>query len=445
MNKDRTKRKASDASDATRMPKRSANQRESRLRQLNLDLDSVHKTSTLLTGPMDLQQVLEVVVKTVAQTIGADAAGLRLLDQEKRELVLKATYGLSQAYIDKGPVTAGESLLNNSALDGQAIVVQDMRSDPQFVKYHDEIIEEGLISCLTIGLRYREKGIGILRLYSKQKRGFSQIDISTAQIVASQSAAAIINARLYAESLESERMARQVRLAGVVQRHLIPHKPPVIAGWQLAGIYVPCYDVGGDFYDFVEISPDRLLINMGDVMGKGIPASLVMASLRSSLRAYAAQFEDLTRMVSRANRMFCHDAEVGEFATLFCALIDIQAGILTYCNCGHEPPLLIRDGKVIELAQGGTVIGLSPETDYVSTTIQLRPDDMIVMFTDGLADAFNFQHESFGRKRIVQAALDSAQMPAEQAAKNILWLMRKFAGLTTRYDDTALVVLKRTP
>jgi sigma-B regulation protein RsbU (phosphoserine phosphatase) len=417
--------------------------RDRKISQLNKDLSSVRETSQLFSGLMELNQVLELVVKTVAQAIGADAAGLRLLDSDNNELVLKATYNLSEAYVNKGPVTAGESVLNKRALAGEVIVVTDMQSDPHFEKYHDEVEKEGLVSGLTLGLIYREKGIGMLRLYSKSRREFTAADISTAQIVAAQSAMAIMNARLYAEALEGDRIARQVRLAGQVQRHLIPQSPPDIPGIQLAGRYVPSYDVGGDFYDFIDISRERYLINIGDVMGKGVPASLAMASLRSSLRAYAAQFEDLQRYVTRANRMFCRDIVLGEFATLFAAEIDPGTGVLTYCNCGHEPPMHVRDGQVSELSEGGTIIGLSPDSSFAPGTVQLDSGDMLLLYTDGLADAFNFEHEAFGRERIRQAALESASMPAEQAAKNILWLMRKFAGLTQRSDDTALVVLKK--
>ena len=136
--------------------------------RLNLDLNSVHETSRLLTGPMDLQQVLEVVVKTAARAIDAEAAGLRLLDENTGELVLKATYRLSDAYKNKGPVTAGESILNKRALSGEPIVVENMLTDPHFRKYHDEIQREGLVSNLSIGLLYKNKGIGIMRLYNKQ-------------------------------------------------------------------------------------------------------------------------------------------------------------------------------------------------------------------------------------------------------------------------------------
>ena len=153
-----------------------------------------------------------------------------------------------------------------------------MRTDPHFQRYHDQIIREGLVSCLTIGLTYRDRGIGTLRLYRKKQSQFSPADISVAQTVAAQSAAAIVNARLYEEALEAERMARQLKLAGAVQQHLIPKSPPDLAGLDLAGLYVPCYEVSGDFYDFINLDDGRLILTIGDVMGKGPAASLAMAS-----------------------------------------------------------------------------------------------------------------------------------------------------------------------
>ncbi|MFC1782096.1 PP2C family protein-serine/threonine phosphatase [Planctomycetota bacterium] len=415
-----------------------------RVRRLNRDLSSVRKTSQLLTAPLEIRQVLEIVVETIAKAIGADAAGLRLLDEETGELVLKATYGLSDAYINKGPVTFGESTHFQRAFEGEAIIVEDMPNHSNFKKYRPQIKREGLAGSLTIGLTYRDQGIGVLRLYSRQKRRFSESDIYLAQIVAAQSAAAIVNARLYEEALEAERMARQLKLAGAVQQHLIPKSPPDLAGLDLAGLYVPCYEVSGDFYDFISLDDGRLIITLGDVMGKGPAASLAMASLRAGLRAYAEHFDQLDELIRRVNLMFCHDNTLGEFATLFCAEIAPDHAHLTYCNCGHEPPILLRDQQVIDLAEGGTILGLDPNSPYQTEKIVLQKNDMLIMYTDGLADAVNFQRESFGRRRIIDAARASAPMAADPAAKNILWLMRKFSGLTKRFDDIALLVLKKT-
>ena len=414
------------------------------VRRLNQGLSSVHKTTSLLTGPMNLQQVLEIVVQTVAESLDADAAALRLLDEDSGQLILKATYGLSDAYKNQGPVTAGESTLNMRALSGEAIIVDDMRTDPHFYRYHAEIEREGLVSNLSIGLMYREKGIGILRLYTRHRQRFGPADISLARTVAAQSAAAIVNARLYADAIEGERVARQVRLAGAVQRHLIPQKPPQIAGLDIGGLYVPCYDVGGDFYDFIELPDGGLLLVIGDVMGKGVPASLAMASLRATLRAYAEQIEELSELLGRVNSMFCRDVEYGNFATLFLAKIDRRQQFLTYCNCGHDPPILMHNGRPTDLADGGTILGVDRDNKYHAKQLPLNSSDMLLMYTDGLAEAVNFQRESFGRKRIIQAAIDSVEMPAQQAAKNILWMMRKFTGLTERFDDTAVVVIKKS-
>ena len=240
-------------------------------------------------------------------------------------------------------------------------------------------------------------------------------------------------------------MSTKLKLAGAVQQHLIPRIPSNLAGLDLAGLYVPCYEVGGDFYDFITLSDQRIILALGDVMGKGPAASLAMASLRASLRAYAEQFQQLDELIRRVNLMFCHDSTLGEFATLFCASIDPDRSTLTYCNCGHEPPILLRDGQVKSLSAGGTVLGLDKHSPYPSHQSALRTGDMLVMYTDGLVDAVNFEREPFGRDRVVQAVVDSADMPAEAAARNILWLMRKFTGLTTRFDDTALVVLRRVP
>ena len=425
-------------------PSRTTRRLDRKVRRLHQNLSSIHETTRLLTGPMELQQVLEIVVKTIAKALHVDSAGLRLLDKETGQLKLMATFGLSERYKSKGPVTAGESQLNMRALHGEAIVVRDMRTDRHFHKYHDDVVREGLVCNLSIGLTYKDKGIGILRLYCKKTCQFSQADISLARTIASQSAAAIVNARLYEEALEAERLSRQMRLAGAVQRHLIPDKPPDLPGLDLAGLYVPCYDVGGDFYDFITFPDGRLLIAIGDIMGKGIPASLAMASLRASLRAYAEQTEPLDELIRQTNRMFCHDVALGEFATLFCATVDPDRSGFTYCNCGHNPPILVHDGQCSELSGEDTILGLGPDIRYHAHRCEFAAGDYLVMFTDGLADAVNFEREPFGRERIIRAALDSYAMTAEQAAKNILWLMRKFAGLTRRFDDTALVVLKKT-
>ena len=417
---------------------------DKKVQLLNTSLSEVYETSLLLTSPLEIKQVLEIVVKTVAQSLGLDAAGLRLLDDETGRLELKATYQLSDAYISKGPVTATESELNIKALNGEPVIVNNMQTDPNFKRYHDKVKAEGIMSSLSIGLIYRNKGIGILRLYSKKKRYFPPAAIKLAQTIAAQSAAAIVNARLYKEALEGERIARQMKLAGAVQRQLLPANPPQFDGLQCGGSYAPCYDVGGDFYDFVHIKEScKVLFFIGDIMGKGIPASLAMASIRAFIRAYGELDLSVKELVQRVNRSLHHDTLTGEFATAFFGIYSLNDHTLEYCSCGHEPALFFQDGNISKLQAGGMVLGVTSEYECEPETISFSPGNMLVAYTDGLADARNFDNESFGTDRIKVALKESANMTATQSANNITWIMRKFTGLTRRFDDTAIVTLKR--
>ncbi len=411
---------------------------------LNTSLSEVYETSQLLTSPMDIKHVLEIVVKTVTQSLGLDAAGLRLLDEETGRLELKATYQLSDAYITKGPVTATESELNIKALNGEPVIVNNMQADTNFTRYHDKIKSEGIVSSLSIGLIHRNKGIGILRLYSKKKRYFPPAAIKLAQTIAAQSAAAIVNARLYKEALEGERIARQMKLAGTVQRQLLPANPPQFDGLQCGGAYAPCYDVGGDFYDFVYLKEsNKVLFFIGDIMGKGIPASLAMASIRAFIRAYGELDLSVKELVQRVNRSLHHDSLSGEFATAFFGIYSLKDHILEYCSCGHEPALFYNNGNISKLQSGGMVLGISSDYECDPETVKFNPGDLLIAYTDGLTDARNFDNESFGMERIKAALTESANMTASQAANNITWIMRKFTGLTRRFDDTAVVTLKR--
>ncbi|MBN2842024.1 MAG: SpoIIE family protein phosphatase [Sedimentisphaerales bacterium] len=415
-----------------------------KVKELNSNLTEVYETSKLLNSPMGLDQVLEIVVRTITNSLGLDAAGLRLLDEETGRLELKATYQLSDRYINKGPVTASESELNIRALNGDPIIVRNMQTDPNFAKHRAKVIKEGIVSSLSIGLIYHGKGIGILRLYSKKERNFPEAMIKLAQTIASQSAAAIVNARLYNDALEGDRISRQMKLAGTVQRQLLPANPPQFENLQTGGAYAPCYDIGGDFYDFMTIADQsKLLFFVGDIMGKGIPASLAMASIRAFIRAYGEMELPLTQLVQKVNRSVHHDTLEGEFATAFFGLYDLNSNQLEYCSCGHEPALLWQDGKITRLEAGGMVLGITRDYDCQTEVITMNPGDFLSVFTDGLNDARNFQGESFGPARIRQAIADSARLTARQAANNMIWIMRKYTGLTPRFDDTAIVTLKR--
>jgi sigma-B regulation protein RsbU (phosphoserine phosphatase) len=414
---------------------------EFQLRQRIAELTAVYNLSMMLTDARDLPRVLQRTVKAVSEIMGTKAASLRLIDQEHDELVVKAVHNLSDEYLRKGPIRWSKSSIDNEALSPTGFAyVRNMASDPR-VLYPAEAQREGIVSGLSVGMRYKGKPVGVLRVYTAEETTFSPLRINLLKAVAAQAAAAIENARLLTESLEAEALEKQVRMAVEVQQRMIPQKPPVVRGVELASVYVPCFELGGDFYDFIALPYDNVGLVVADVSGKGVPASLTMASVRAALRAEVDNVYYLYEVIRRLNLMIHRDTKPTEFVTLFYGVLDGMNRRLTYCNAGHPPGLVLRNGEIIELRGDNMILGVDPSEQYQQSVVDLKPNDLILLYTDGLTDAMNFKQETFGRQRIIEA-FKRVSDSAEIAAQNILWEMRRFVGLTKRTDDVTMIVAR---
>jgi phosphoserine phosphatase RsbU/P len=413
-------------------------------KQKHFDRDEqIYQLTTLVAGRFSLQQVLDRLAEAAVRIIGVKACSIRLLDEDAGDLKMRSTYGLSEEYRNKGVVRKDDPVIR-AAFAGHAIVIDDMRTDRR-VRFKQATVKEGLVSQLTVAMVFRNKPIGALRLYSPTPKHFNKADIAIARVVASQCAVAITNARLYSEAIEGARIAEQMRVAGIIQRRMIPQKAPSVPGFDIAATYIPCFDIGGDFYDFLPLKDGRLAVAIADVMGKGIPAAIMMSSFRGNMRAYVDSSEgqpSIVDIVTKLNKMACRECIDGEFITLLCAIIDHKKQTVTYCNCGHEPAILIRDGQAKELPGGGLVLGVDSNAKYEIETVQLKPEDCLMFFTDGLADAINFNGEFWARERMLETARKFCGGSAEQMINNILAYRRRFVGLAPQLDDTSVIVVK---
>ncbi len=420
--------------------------------------EQLYQLPTLVAGEFSLPELLDKLAEAAVRVTGVKACSIRLLDKEAGELKLRSTYGLSEEYRNKGVVSRYDTVIK-AAFSGDAVILDDMRVDGR-VKYKEAAIKEGLISQLTVAMRFRNKAIGVLRLYSPKPNRFNETNIQLARAVASQCAVAITNARLYSEAIEGQRIAEQMRLAGVIQRRMIPEKAPLIPGLDIAASYIPCFEVGGDFYDFFKVSENRIGIGIADVIGKGIPAAIMMSWFRGAVRAYADSLRTFSQVpgtnvnldeapriimeiIKKLNNMACDECRNGEFVTLFYAAIDTNLMSITYCNCGHEPGMLIREGRIIELEKGGLVLGVDREAEYEIETVALKDGDVLLFYTDGLMDAANFDGDFWGRENLIKTVMEFAPRDsARRTVKNILRYRRRYVGLARQIDDTSLVVIK---
>lgn len=419
--------------------------------------EQIYQLTTLVAGRFSLQEALDRLAEAAVKITGVKACSIRLLDEQAGELMMRSTYGLSEQYRNKGVVSKDDTVIK-AAFAGQAVVLDDMRVDGR-VKYRQATIAEGLVSQLTVAMRFRDRAIGVLRLYSPRPKHFEEDDIALARAVASQCAVAITNAKLYAEAVEGHRIAEQVRLAGAIQRRMIPKKAPLIPGLNIAASYTPCFEVGGDFYDFFQVGDNRIGVGIADVIGKGIPAALMMSCFRGAVRAYAdaagsfanaagpyaktrPRKEIITNIINRLNTTACNECRNGEFITLFYGAIDVKEMTVTYCNCGHEPAILIRDGQFTDLEKGGLVLGVEPKVNYEVETVDLKDGDCLLFYTDGLVDAADFEGQLWGRQKMLKAANKFVRGTAEQMVKNLLAYRRRFVGLASQCDDTSIIVVK---
>jgi serine phosphatase RsbU (regulator of sigma subunit)/catechol 2,3-dioxygenase-like lactoylglutathione lyase family enzyme len=253
------------------------------------------------------------------------------------------------------------------------------------------------------------------------------------------------NRRAAADKLEAERRAAQeLAIARQVQARLFPQSMPALGSLDYAGACIPAHAVGGDYYDFLSLGPDRLGLVIGDVMGKGMAAALLMANLQANLRSQVAfALDEPRRLLQSVNRLFCENSPEGAFASLFFADYHDPTGGLRYVNCGHLCALLLRrDGTLDRLEPTSTVLGLFRQWECSVGECRLEPDDLLALYTDGVTEAFDDAGEEFGEQRLVDALRRHRERPPEALLASLVAEVRSFSP-HEQHDDLTLIVARR--
>jgi len=259
--------------------------------------------------------------------------------------------------------------------------------------------------------------------------------------------------RLLLESKEKSRLQSELDIAKEVQNQLFPHVAPRVAGLEVYGVCKPARVVSGDYYDFLELSENRLCLVLGDVAGKGISAALLMAAIQSSLRAqtsngflpdraHTAKRVSTAEIVGRLNRQLYESTSMEKYATFFCSVYDGNSRRLTYTNAGHLPPVVFRGGRMERLGRGGTVVGLFSPVSYEEGEIQLEPGDLLLAFSDGITEPENVYGEEFGEERLLEVAQRALGGPPQALADEIYRSVSDWTGSPELQDDMTLLVAR---
>ncbi len=252
------------------------------------------------------------------------------------------------------------------------------------------------------------------------------------------------------EAIARERIEKELETARVIQERLLPHSMPDLAGFEISGTSRPSHEVGGDYFDFLDLAQGNLGVAIADVAGKGIPAALLMANLQASLRTQAQEPGNVSAVASRLNALLVKNTDERTFVTFFYGILDRAKATFTYTNAGHNPPLLLRsNGKLDRLEAGGLLLGFLAEQPYSQATVPLDPGDVLVLFTDGITEAIDPQAENleskyFGEERLLETIRVNAGRAVLDIQAAILEAVAGHTRGSAQSDDITLVVIKRT-
>lgn len=404
------------------------------------ELGTVCDLTGILSGTGLLADTLSTTAAHICQMMKVTAVSIRLTDPETGRHVLRAAHNLSPEELEVEETVLATELGDRATVPEPGVTTEATSADLD--AHHSEPARRGaLVGAVMVPMAYRGDTVGVLHVYSHQGHRFTPFEGVLLRAIGSQIAAAVLNSRLYDQQIAAERYRQQLSYAAEVQQRMIPSVPahPRIT---FGAVYDPHLEVGGDFYDFIELPRGHLGLSIADVVGKGVPAALLGASVRSALRAHAHSIFNINEIMSQVNLLLCRDTPASEFATVFYGVFAADASQLTYCNAGHEPPLLLRANKFFRLHTGGMVTGIDPSEEYQMDVVDLRSGDLIVFYTDGVTEALDFNDEQFGRERLMQSIRKYRKLEAPTLASQLLWDVRRFVGLARKTDDSSVVVAK---
>jgi serine phosphatase RsbU (regulator of sigma subunit) len=398
-----------------------------------------------------LSDLTEFLVKEITRLLKVDACALLLPNQENDRLVFQAVAGWNS-----DPIASDHSIpLDPSSGPGlvmgtlEPLIVEDLIAHDPTPWSPPWVRSEKFRGHAIIPLVADGKSIGILMLDTRQVRRKNADEIRFLQLMANQGAIALESARLREQELEQFRLEQELSLGRQIQLSLLPESAPPVEGWEFAVTFRAAQRVSGDFYDFFELPGDGASwgVVIADVAGKGVPAALIMAMSRTIIRGTALSGRSPAEVLQRSNELILKDSRTDLFLSAFYAHLDTHLGRFTFANAGHNPPILVpaNQNKLEVLTSSGSILGSFESVQLEEKCIQLEQGDMLVLYTDGVTEAFDENFEAFGMERLQAAITQRQDRSAQEVLDGILEAVEQHTAGTTQSDDMTILILKGKP
>ncbi len=410
-----------------------SNRRTNRL----LELVKIRK---LLNSTLRLEKILQIILETATNNLHADRGTVYLIDYKTKELWSKVLQGDIKVDI-RLPI--GKGIAGHVAKTGKKVILKDAYKDPRFNREVDKQTGYHTKTMLCTPMKDRKgKKIGVIQIVNKLNGYFSQEDIKFLDLLSLDACLAIENARLFKEALEKESIEKELEVAATIQKMILPKTIPEIHGFEISGLCVPAKQVGGDYYDVISLPDGRTAFAIADASGKGVPAALLVSTLQACMRAYLESNFKLDELITRVNRVIFRTSTENKFITFFIGILDPSSRMLQIVNAGHYPPLLARNGNFIRLPTTGVVLGGIESASFVCKEYVLEPNDVLVMFTDGITEANNSKNGAYGDERLEKLILENCNQSASSLKETIYMDVQTFVGGSDQSDDITMLVVK---
>src|SRR5262245_15277930 len=398
-----------------------------------------------------LDDVLSLVLDSAIEVSGAER-GFIMLAGPTGDLEFKMARGRGRVVLSGGSFATSRKIPEEVFRTGEPRIVADLL-DSELANFHSGTVALGIRNVLCVPLRLvryldraeaagEERRIGVLYLDSREKGSLlSNSTRAALETLATEAAVAIENARLYRETMEKARMEQEMRIAAEIQQALLPKAGRTGAYFRAAAASLPCRSIGGDFYDYVDLSDGSFGFALGDVAGKGPPAALLSAMMQGIFAAQAAGNDSPSQTIGRVNLALYRRGIESRFVTLMYGSL-APDGKLLYCNAGHNPPLVIGKNGFRRLECGGPIVGLFESATYEEETVKLDRGDWLIVFSDGVSEALSASGEEYGESRILECVNRNLALDPQRLLEAMFSDVREFARGAAQSDDITGMVMR---
>ena len=387
-----------------------------------------------------LDELYQFIVTLASEVLRADRTALLLLE-EGGELAAKAVMMSGNAAA--GDIVVSRTIAQKTIEQRQAILIGNAMADTRF-KEQQSVIQQRIHSAMCVPLWHETDVLGLLYVDNTAAVvPFEESDLRILTFLAHLAAMKIRETEVHEELQRRERMQAELKRAATLQQSLLPTGARKVGRMDIAGKNIPSFDVGGDYFDFVPGPDGRMVVSLGDVMGKGMAAALLMTDLRATMRAQAEVGRPITDLTSRLNRSIHENVRGERFITLMVAMVNGETGEIAYVNGGHNPPYLLRaDGTLETLSIGGPLLGIFPEAVYETATITLRAGDVLTLYSDGVTEARSPEGEEYGEERLEAFLRAHKDLPPEKLVHELIEDVVSFTNAVQLADDVTVVVIR---